>query len=57
MTKMAAMPIYDKNTLKIFCSGTGGPILTKISMYQWGLLPIIILTNDEPRLTLTYSTS
>ena len=26
MTKMAAMPIYDKNPLEIFLSGTGRPI-------------------------------
>ena len=30
MTKMAAMPIYGKNPSKIFCSGTGGPISTKL---------------------------
>ena len=26
MTKMAATPIYDKNTSKVFFSGTDGPI-------------------------------
>ena len=30
--KMAAMPIYGKNTLKIFVLGTTGPILMKLSM-------------------------
>ena len=36
MTKMAAMPIYDKNPSKIFFSGTGGPISTKLGMkHQW----------------------
>ena len=30
MTKMAAMPIYGKNTLKIFFAGTTGPILMKL---------------------------
>ena len=32
MTKMAAMPIYDKNHKKFFFSGTGGPISTKLKM-------------------------
>ena len=32
MTKMAAMPIYGKNHKKIFFSGTGGPISTKLGM-------------------------
>ena len=32
MTKIAAMPIYGKNPLKIFSSGTGGPISTKLGM-------------------------
>ena len=36
MTKMAAMPIYGKNPSKIFFSGTGGPISTKLVMkHQW----------------------
>ena len=35
MTKMAAMPIYGKKGSKIFFSGTGGPISTKLGMkYQ-----------------------
>ena len=32
MTKMAATPIYGKNTSKIFFSRTGGPIFTKLGM-------------------------
>ena len=32
MTKMAAMPIYDKNPSKFFFSGTGGPISTKLDI-------------------------
>ena len=32
MTKMAAMPLYGKNPLKIFFSGTGWPISTKLGM-------------------------
>ena len=32
MTKMAATPIYDKNTSKVFFSGTNGPISMKLGM-------------------------
>ena len=32
MTKMATMPIYGKNPLKIFFCGTGKPISTKLGM-------------------------
>ena len=32
MTKVAATPIYGKNHSKIFFSGTGGPISTKLGM-------------------------
>ena len=32
MTKLAAMPIYGKNPLEIFFSGTGGLISTKLGM-------------------------
>ena len=32
MTKMAAMPIYGTNPLKIFFSGTGRRISTKLGM-------------------------
>ena len=54
MTKMAAMPIYGKNPSKIFFSRTGEPIFTKLGMYHWGLLPIIVYINDDPGVTLTY---
>ena len=33
MTKMAAMPIYGKNTSKIFFSRTGGPIFMKLGIH------------------------
>ena len=56
MTKMAAMPIYGKNPSKIF-SGTSGPISTKLGMKHRGLLPIIVCSNDDPGLTLTYFTA
>ena len=32
MTKMAAMSMYGKNSSKIFFSGTGGLISTKLGM-------------------------
>ena len=32
VTKMAAMPMYGKNTLKIFFPGTTGQILMKLCM-------------------------
>ena len=32
MTKIAATPIYGKNPSKIFFSGTGRPISTKLGM-------------------------
>ena len=32
MTKMAATPIYGKKLSKIFFSGAGGPISTKLGM-------------------------
>ena len=32
MTRMAVIPIYCKNPSKIFFSGTGGPISTKLGM-------------------------
>ena len=54
MTKMAAMPIYGKNPLKIFFSRTGGLIFTKRGMYHRGFLPIIVYINDDPGVTLTY---
>ena len=54
MTKMAAMPIYGKNSSKIFFSRTGGSILTKLGMYHRGLLLIIVYINDDLGMTLTY---
>ena len=50
MTKMAATPIYGKNPSKIFFSGTGRSISTK----NWGLQPIIVCSNNDPGVTLTY---
>ena len=52
VTKMAAMPIYGKNPSKIFLSGTGRLISTKLGMSQRWLLPIILCSNDDRGLTL-----
>ena len=57
MTKMAPTLIYGKNPSKIFFSKTGGPIFTKLGMYNRGLLPIIVYINDDPGVTLTYFTA
>ena len=57
MTEMATTPIYDKNPSKIFSSGTGGPISTKLDIKHQGLQAIIVCSNDEPRVTLTYFTA
>ena len=57
MTKLAAMPIYGKNPSKFFFSGTGRPISTKLGMHYWGLLSIIVCSNDDPEVTLTYFTA
>ena len=59
MTKMATMPIhvYGKNPSKIFFSGTGGPISTNLGVNNRGLLPILVCTNDDPGVTLTYFTA
>ena len=54
MTKMAAMPTYGKNPLEIFFSRTGRPISTKLGMWHRGLQPIIVYSNVDPRVTLTY---
>ena len=57
MTKIAAMPIYGKNPSKIFFSRTGGPISTKLDMKHRGLQPIIVCSNDYPRMNFTYCTT
>ena len=54
MTKMATTPIYGKNLSKIFVSETGKPISTKLVMKHLGLRPIIVCSNDDPELTLTF---
>ena len=53
---MAAMPIYGKNPLEI-SSRTDSPISTKPGMLHRGIQPIIVYSNDDPRVTLTYFTA
>ena len=57
ITKMAAIPIYGKNTLKILFQGTTGPILMKLCMKYQRSKPFIIYANYDPGLTLTYLTA
>ena len=54
MTKMAAMPIYGKNPLKIFYSGTGGPISMKFCMKHRWLKYYNVYINHYPVVTLTF---
>ena len=57
MTKMAAMPIYGKNLLKIFFSRTRRPVTLRLGMEHWGCGAYQVCSNDDPMLTLTYLTS
>ena len=57
MTKMATMPIYGKTHSKIFFSGTGKPISTKLGMKHPGLQPVIVCSNDDHGVTLAYFTA
>ena len=54
VTKMATMPIYGKNSINIFFSGTKRPLALGLGMQHWGCGPYQACTNDESRLTLTY---
>ena len=53
MDETAPHTYMVKKPLKIFFSGTGGSISTKLGMKLWGLQPIIVYTNDNPGLPLT----
>ena len=57
MTKMAAMPIYGKNLLKIYFSRTRRPVTLRLGMLYWGCGAYQVCSNDDPRVTLTYLTS
>ena len=54
MTKMAPLPIYGKNTLKIFFPGTTGRILMKLCMKHQRPKPFLFYSNYYHGLTLTY---
>ena len=54
MTKMAAMSIYGKHTLKTIFPETSRLISTKIGTKQRRFRPIIFCSNDKSELTLTY---
>ena len=56
MTKMATMPIYGKNPLKIFSETNGLKTLELGTQHQW-LEPYKVYSNDDPGLTLTYFTA
>ena len=53
MTKMVAMPIYNKNPSEIFFSGTGGPISMKLGMKRGWLKYYDVYINYDPVMTLT----
>ena len=57
MIKMAVMPIYGKNPLKFFFSGTTGPISTKLDMNHQGLETYKVYINYDLWMTLTYFTA
>ena len=57
MTKMAAMPIYGINTLKILFPGTSGSISMKIDTKHQGFKLIIFCSNYNTVLILTYFTA
>ena len=54
MTNMATMPIYGKNVLNLFFSGTKRQSALGLGMFDQGCGPYQVSTNDESRLTLTY---
>ena len=54
---MAATCIYGKNRLEIFFSGISCTISMKLGKKHRGIKSIIIYSNDDPQLTLTYFTA
>ena len=49
--QMATLPIYAKNPLKIFFSGTKGPMTLGLGMQHLGLGPNKVCSNDDLGLT------
>ena len=57
MPKMAATPIYGKNPLKIFFSGTKWPVTLGLGMQHLGHKPNKVCSNNDLELTLTFFTA
>ena len=57
MTNMAAMPRYDINTLKKLFPGTSGSVSMKLGMKHQRFKLIMLCSNDNPVLILTYFTA
>ena len=57
MIKMAPMPIYGKNPLRFFFSGTTGLISTDLDMKHQGLEYYKVFINYDLWMTLTYFTA
>ena len=57
MIKIAAMPIYEKKSLKFFFAGTAGPISTKLGMKHRGLEYYNVYINYELKMILAYFTA
>ena len=53
-TDMATIPIYGKNSLNLFFSGTKRPLAVGLGMKYWRCEPYQVCTNDESSLTLIY---
>ena len=49
--------LYGKNLSKLYFSETGWPISTKLGMLHWGLQPIIVCSNYDFGVTMTYFTA
>ena len=54
MAKMAAKPIYGKKPFKNLLHRNPWVDSTKLGMQHLGLLTIIVDSNDDPGVTLTY---
>ena len=57
MTKMIAMPIYDKDLKKISFSGTKRPMVMKLGMHHRVLEYYQVCSNDDPGLTFSSETT
>ena len=54
MTKMAAMAINSKKTLKIFFSSTRRPMISKLGMKHQAMELFKVCINHDPGMTLTF---